>query len=170
MNAINYSLRAEARPPRMAQLSRLPVFFALTDKRAVVAGGSAAAAWKAELLSAAGAQVDVYAVAPCEELAALAYDPPGGAIRIVRRSWAADDFADAALAVGAFDDDTSAAAFAAAVKTAAKPALMHRLVVAGRLSINASFTKRQRTERPRLCRRDRGEVRRSILLNANSKL
>jgi uroporphyrin-III C-methyltransferase / precorrin-2 dehydrogenase / sirohydrochlorin ferrochelatase len=121
MNAINYPLRAETRPPRMAQLSRLPVFFALTDKRAVVAGGSAAAAWKAELLSAAGAQVDVYAVAPGEELAALAYDPPGGAIRIVRRSWAADDFADAALAVGAFDDDASAADFAAAARNAGVP-------------------------------------------------
>jgi uroporphyrin-III C-methyltransferase / precorrin-2 dehydrogenase / sirohydrochlorin ferrochelatase len=121
MNAINYPLRAEARLPRMAQLSRLPVFFALTDKRAVVAGGSAAAAWKAELLSAAGARVDVYAVAPCEELAALAYDPPGGAIRISCRSWAADDLVDAALAVGAFDDDVSAAAFATAARDAGVP-------------------------------------------------
>jgi uroporphyrin-III C-methyltransferase/precorrin-2 dehydrogenase/sirohydrochlorin ferrochelatase len=121
MNAINYPLRAEARPPRMAQLSRLPVFFALTDKRVVVAGGSAAAAWKAELLSAAGARVDTYAADPCEELTALERDPPGGAIRIVRRNWAADDFADAALAVGAFDDDVSAAGFAAAARSAGVP-------------------------------------------------
>ena len=34
----------------MEALARLPVFYALTGKRAVVAGGSAAAAWKAELL------------------------------------------------------------------------------------------------------------------------
>ena len=45
----------------MAALARLPVFFALEGKRVVVAGGSPAAAWKAELLSAAGAQVEVYA-------------------------------------------------------------------------------------------------------------
>ena len=47
---------SEARPPRMEALARLPVFFALAGKRAVVAGGSAAAAWKAELLAAAGAR------------------------------------------------------------------------------------------------------------------
>jgi uroporphyrin-III C-methyltransferase/precorrin-2 dehydrogenase/sirohydrochlorin ferrochelatase len=41
----------------MDPLARLPVFLALKDKRALLAGGSAAAAWKAELLSAAGARV-----------------------------------------------------------------------------------------------------------------
>ena len=121
MNAISYPLPAETRPPRMARLARLPVFFALAGKRAVVAGGSAAAAWKAELLSAAGAQVDVYAADPCEELAALEDNPPGGAIRIVRRSWIADDLAMAALAVGAFDDDISAAGFSAAARNAGVP-------------------------------------------------
>ncbi len=45
----------------MEPLARLPVFLALDGKRVVVAGGSAAAAWKAELLSAAGARVEVYA-------------------------------------------------------------------------------------------------------------
>ena len=52
---------SEQKPGRMAPLARLPVFFDLRGKRAVAAGGSAAAAWKAELLSAAGARVDVYA-------------------------------------------------------------------------------------------------------------
>ena len=52
---------AEQRPPRMEPLARLPVFFALDGRRAVVAGGTPGAAWKAELLSAAGATVDVYA-------------------------------------------------------------------------------------------------------------
>ncbi|MGB7660815.1 MAG: NAD(P)-dependent oxidoreductase, partial [Pseudolabrys sp.] len=58
--------------PRLGPLARLPVFFSLDGKRAMVAGGSAAAAWKAELLSAAGARVDVYAADPCEELEQLA--------------------------------------------------------------------------------------------------
>ena len=44
---------SEARPERMSRLARLPVFLALEGKRCVVAGGSPAAAWKAELLSAA---------------------------------------------------------------------------------------------------------------------
>ena len=49
---------SDIRSPRMEALARLPVFFALAGKRAVVAGGSAAAAWKIELLSAAGAHVE----------------------------------------------------------------------------------------------------------------
>ena len=65
----------EIRPPRMEPLARLPVFFALDGKRAVVGGGIAAAAWKAELLSAAGAAVAAYADNPGEELKAVAADP-----------------------------------------------------------------------------------------------
>src|SRR5262249_61709258 len=52
------------RTPRMQALARLPVFFALDGKRVVVAGEGAAAAWKIELISAAGAHVDVYAANP----------------------------------------------------------------------------------------------------------
>ena len=69
---MNTRTPSEARPPRMEALARLPVFFALTGKRAVVAGGSAAAAWKAELLAAAGATVDVYAADPGEEMIEIA--------------------------------------------------------------------------------------------------
>jgi uroporphyrin-III C-methyltransferase/precorrin-2 dehydrogenase/sirohydrochlorin ferrochelatase len=47
----------EEKPPSLGSLARLPVFLALDGKRAVFAGGSSAAAWKAELLSASGAQV-----------------------------------------------------------------------------------------------------------------
>ena len=63
-------------------LARLPVFLALEGKRAVLAGGSAAAAWKAELLSAAGARLEVYAEAPSDELLQIAGDPPRGEIVI----------------------------------------------------------------------------------------
>ncbi|WP_445292575.1 siroheme synthase CysG [Ciceribacter sp. T2.26MG-112.2] len=45
---------------RMAPLAKLPVFWSLEGKRVVVAGGSDAAAWKAELLAASGAEVHVY--------------------------------------------------------------------------------------------------------------
>ncbi|MGB8512865.1 MAG: NAD(P)-dependent oxidoreductase, partial [Pseudolabrys sp.] len=50
---------SEEKPARMDALARLPIFLALDGKRAVVAGGSPAAAWKAELLSASGALVEV---------------------------------------------------------------------------------------------------------------
>ncbi|MEO1265718.1 MAG: NAD(P)-dependent oxidoreductase, partial [Pseudomonadota bacterium] len=52
---------ADAAPNRMGALAKLPVFFELTAKRVVMAGGTAAAAWKAELLAAAGASVHIYA-------------------------------------------------------------------------------------------------------------
>jgi uroporphyrin-III C-methyltransferase/precorrin-2 dehydrogenase/sirohydrochlorin ferrochelatase len=108
----------EARPPQMEPLARLPVFLALEGKRAIVAGGNAAAAWKAELLSAAGARVDVYAAEAGEELMALAAHPPRGSITIVRRAWEPADFTDAAIAVGSCEDDTEAARFAAAARRA----------------------------------------------------
>jgi len=89
----------EARPTRMGALSRLPVFLALEGKRVVLVGDGQAAAWKLELLEAAGARVEVYAV----------------------DAWTADDLHGAAVAVGAFEDDESAAAFAKAARAAGVP-------------------------------------------------
>jgi uroporphyrin-III C-methyltransferase/precorrin-2 dehydrogenase/sirohydrochlorin ferrochelatase len=84
----------------MAPLARLPVFFDLRGKRAMVAGESAAAAWKAELLSAAGAQVDVYTD---------------------NHVWSEADFAGASMAVGAFETDAEASAFAEMARRAGVP-------------------------------------------------
>src|SRR6478736_4985562 len=111
----------EEKPPSLGSLARLPVFLALDGKRAVVAGGSAAAAWKAELLSASGAQVDVYAAEPSDELLEVAESPPRGAIAVNRRVWTADDLAGAAIAIGAFDDDEAAAKFATASRARGVP-------------------------------------------------
>ena len=66
---------------RIGALARLPVFFALENKRVLVAGGTQAAAWKAELLSAAGASVEVFAASFGEDMLALAAAPPRGADR-----------------------------------------------------------------------------------------
>src|SRR6187551_2334870 len=110
-----------AKPARMGALARLPVFLSLDGKRAVVAGGSAAAAWKAELLSASGARVEVYATDICDELLKLADDPPRGTIVIHRCTWSVENFEDAAIAVGAFEDEESAAEFAAAARAASVP-------------------------------------------------
>ncbi len=112
---------SEAAPERMSSLSRLPVFFALDGKRAVLAGGSSAVAWKAELLSAAGARVEVYAAEASDELLAVAADPPKGTITIERRAWTAKDLKDAFIAIGGFDDDESAALFAKAARDTGVP-------------------------------------------------
>jgi len=112
---------AETRPGRMDPLARLPVFLALDGKRAVLAGGSQAAAWKAELLSASGAKVDVYAADVSDEMLAVAGDPPRGLVTINRRSWTLEDLAGAAIAIGAFEDDAGAAAFATAARALGVP-------------------------------------------------
>ena len=108
----------EARPGRMEPLARLPVFFALADKRAIVAGGTAGAAWKAELLAAAGANVEVYAADPGEEMCEIARE---AGLTIRPRAAVGNDFADAAIAIGAFDSDADAAAFAALARAAGVP-------------------------------------------------
>jgi uroporphyrin-III C-methyltransferase/precorrin-2 dehydrogenase/sirohydrochlorin ferrochelatase len=107
--------------PRMAALARLPIFLALAGKRAVVAGDGAPVAWKAELLSAAGAEVDVLSERPCEELRAIAAQAPYGAIRMQSRAWEAADLRGAALAVGGFADEAQAQRFATAARTAGVP-------------------------------------------------
>jgi uroporphyrin-III C-methyltransferase/precorrin-2 dehydrogenase/sirohydrochlorin ferrochelatase len=106
---------------RMGRLSRLPVFFALSGKRAVVAGGGQAAAWKAELLSAAGAAVDVFSAQAGEDMRALAAEPPGGTVVIHERAWSAPDLLGAAIAVAECDCDNEAARFAAAGREAGVP-------------------------------------------------
>jgi uroporphyrin-III C-methyltransferase / precorrin-2 dehydrogenase / sirohydrochlorin ferrochelatase len=112
---------SEQPPGRMEPLARLPVFFALEGKRVMVAGGSAAAAWKAELLSATGATVDVYAADVSEEMAGLCAQPPRGCIVLHPRAWGAEDIAHAAIAVGALDSEVEAHRFAAAASAAGVP-------------------------------------------------
>jgi uroporphyrin-III C-methyltransferase/precorrin-2 dehydrogenase/sirohydrochlorin ferrochelatase len=107
--------------PRMEPLARLPIFLALDGKRAVVAGDGPAVAWKAELLSAAGADVAVFAERPCEELRAVAAQPPRGAIVLRDRAWQAADFSGAAVAVAGFDDERDARRFADAAHAAGVP-------------------------------------------------
>jgi uroporphyrin-III C-methyltransferase/precorrin-2 dehydrogenase/sirohydrochlorin ferrochelatase len=112
---------SEIKATRMGPLSRLPVFFAMENEHAVVAGGSQAASWKAELLSASGAQVHVFAPIADGELRALAAAPPRGEIVIHERRWAESDILGAAIAVADCADNEEAAAFAAAARAAGVP-------------------------------------------------
>jgi uroporphyrin-III C-methyltransferase/precorrin-2 dehydrogenase/sirohydrochlorin ferrochelatase len=106
----------EQAPPRMAPLARLPLFFALEGKRVLLAGGSPAAAWKAELLSAAGANVDVIAPDICEDMLALSQRSPRGRIELKTRSWQPADLDNTCIAIGAFEGDDEAALFAAGAR------------------------------------------------------
>ncbi|AVF02545.1 MULTISPECIES: siroheme synthase CysG [Devosia] len=102
---------------RISELAVLPVFFDLRGKRVVVIGGGEPAAWKIELLAAAGARVDVFAEEVCEELSALAPT----SIILHPRPWTPADLTGAALAIADIEDDAEAHAFIAAAKAAAVP-------------------------------------------------
>lgn len=108
-------------PARIGPLSVLPVFLDLAGKRAVVAGGSDAAAWKAELLAAAGAHVAV--CAPDGELSdgmrRLAVCQPR--VILYERSWTLDDLVGASVALADTADAAQAAAFHTAARAAGAP-------------------------------------------------
>lgn len=106
---------------RMAPLARLPLFFGLQGARVVVAGEATGLAWKTEVLSAAGARVEVFTLQPEGELHSLAATPPGGPILLHSRAWEAGDLAGAAVAVGAFEQEDDGARFAQAARAAGVP-------------------------------------------------
>jgi uroporphyrin-III C-methyltransferase/precorrin-2 dehydrogenase/sirohydrochlorin ferrochelatase len=81
--------------PRIDPLATLPLFHRLSGRRAVVAGASPAADWKAELLAAAGAEV----------------------VRL-NPSWNAEQLTAAAVAVADLESDEEAIRFAKAARRA----------------------------------------------------
>ncbi|CAN1525349.1 siroheme synthase [Rhabdaerophilaceae bacterium] len=114
---------AEAGPNRLQALAKLPVFFDLAGKRAILAGGSPGAAWKAELLAAAGARVAIYADAPSGEMLALVdRGAASGELSLHVRPWSIDIFAGSVIAVGDFEEEAEAMAFRCAAKAAGVPA------------------------------------------------
>jgi uroporphyrin-III C-methyltransferase / precorrin-2 dehydrogenase / sirohydrochlorin ferrochelatase len=113
---------ADALPPRLQPLAKLPIFMDLAGRRVVLAGGSAGAAWKAELLAAAGADVAIYAAEPGEEmLGIVARGAAAGTLALHRRPWSLDVFAHAALAVIDCENEAEALAFRCAAKAAGVP-------------------------------------------------
>ncbi|MGE0766360.1 MAG: siroheme synthase CysG [Hyphomicrobiaceae bacterium] len=113
---------AEAAPARLGALAKLPVFFDLAGKRAVVAGGTAAAAWKAELIAAAGANVDIYAAVLAPEMADLiANGAASGSLTHRAVEWDAGSLLGAAIAIADVGDDAEARTFEAAARAAGVP-------------------------------------------------
>ncbi len=113
---------SEAAPARLAPLAKLPVFLDLAGKPVIVAGGDAAAAWKAELATAAGGEVTVFAPELSETMAALRLrGVSAGSLRIEAREWLPGDMAGAALAIMSAANDDEAQAFHDAARTAGVP-------------------------------------------------
>jgi uroporphyrin-III C-methyltransferase/precorrin-2 dehydrogenase/sirohydrochlorin ferrochelatase len=104
----------EERGPLMRGLACLPVFYSLAGKRVVLAGGSNAVLWKAELCQAAGARLDVFSPDPCSGLVALARRCQ--AVAVVSRRIKPEDFRGAALAIVEAESDAEAAEFQAAAR------------------------------------------------------
>jgi uroporphyrin-III C-methyltransferase / precorrin-2 dehydrogenase / sirohydrochlorin ferrochelatase len=113
------AMNETADQPPMQGLASLPVFFDLAGRRTLVAGGSPAAAWKAELLNATGAQVDVVCPSPSIEMRALAARAPS--ITLIERAWSEKDFDGAAIAIGDCAANEQAAEFQAAARRARVP-------------------------------------------------
>ena len=118
-------MRRKSLPPsdsseRIAPLAKLPVFWSLTDKRVVVAGGSDAAAWKAELLAACGAKVEVYCEPHdvSETMQALIAE---GKVSLKPQPWAYSVFEGASLALADCEGEDEARAFTCAARAAGVP-------------------------------------------------
>ncbi|WP_027997354.1 siroheme synthase family protein [Sinorhizobium arboris] len=114
------------RPQRVAALATLPLFWPLNGRRAVIAGGSDAAAWKAELLAACGAEVHVYA--PRATLSDLFLDllargPAHEHGRLVHhdQAWLEGAFLGAAIAIADCEEECEAEAFFQAGRSAGVP-------------------------------------------------
>ena len=103
---------------RIGDLATLPVFLRLQDRRVVLTGSSPAALWKAALVQAAGAHVDLFGDFRDEDLAEFEF---GARVQRHRRAWADTDFHGAALAIGEFEAETEAAPFRAAAQRAGVP-------------------------------------------------
>ncbi len=109
----------EAPPARLNPIASLPVFFKLAGKQAVVIGGSDAAAWKAELIAAAGAVVRVFSEESGEKLRQIAAQTPN--VAIIDRHWTPADLDGAAIAIADIEADAEIEAFRAAARAAAVP-------------------------------------------------
>ena len=97
----------------MNSLANLPVFLRLAGAKVVLAGDGDAAAWKAELLAAAGADLRLLAPAPGARLRAAA-ERLGLAMGL--RAWESADFEGATIALLETADEAEAARFRAAAR------------------------------------------------------
>lgn len=100
------SLATRARQPvRIEPLAVLPLFWKLEGQSALVLGTTDAAAWKAELLAAAGARVTIIGASPGQALKQLlVQDTVNGTICAQFRAWTAEDLKQQSLVIADSDD------------------------------------------------------------------
>lgn len=108
------------RPNAIRDLAVLPVFYDLAGKPVLIAGHGDGAAWKVELLAAAGARVRLACKLPDPDLEGV-ISCHTDRIELLGRDWCTPDFDGAVIAVGAFDETAQAEAFAAAAHAAGVP-------------------------------------------------
>ncbi|MBV8185462.1 MAG: uroporphyrinogen-III C-methyltransferase [Hyphomicrobiales bacterium] len=106
---------------RIEALSSLPIFLKLAGRRAVIVGDSEAALWKAELVAACGAHLEVFAGTGAQRFRLLAEAPPPGSVRVHARDWRESDLAGAAIAIADLATNEEAAHFAEAARRASIP-------------------------------------------------
>lgn len=110
--------RARGQQERIGELAVLPVFYKLRGKKVLMAGGTDAAAWKAHLLAAAGAFVELYATELDPAFHELLDE---NHYRWHQRPWAADSFEGAQIAIADAQTDGEAQAFYCAARAAGVP-------------------------------------------------
>ena len=116
---LNNKPRRNAPRERMAALATLPVFYKLHGKKVLVAGGSDAAAWKAELLAAAGAEVHVYAQELDPVFSDLIAEPSVAGSYIWHQiAWSLECFEHMQIAICDAETEAEARAFYDAARTA----------------------------------------------------
>ncbi|WP_269581542.1 siroheme synthase CysG [Roseibium sp. Sym1] len=115
-------VKRRRRPARVGSLACLPLFFPLEGRKVLLAGGTEAAAWKAELLVAAGAEVHVYAEEfdSAFESASVTGENTGRYV-FHRHPWADDSFEGMSLAIADAETEGAARAFACAARARGLP-------------------------------------------------
>ncbi|MEP7454016.1 SAM-dependent methyltransferase [Phyllobacterium sp. SB3] len=109
---------------RMSRLAKLPVFWELKGRRAIVLGGTDAAAWKAGLLAACGADVHIYASGLTHAFASLvAKGATGSPVRYTlhKEEWTVTALRGAALIIADCQTDVLAKAVLQAAVSAGVP-------------------------------------------------
>lgn len=112
---------ARVAPAAIEDIAVLPVFYRLEGKKVVVAGGTAAAAWKADLLAAAGARVHIYAETLDDEFLALLEGERSASFVHHAQPWSKDAFCHAAIAICDAETIGEAQAFYCAVRASGVP-------------------------------------------------
>lgn len=116
---LNKSPRRSNPRERMAALATLPVFYRLQGKKTLIAGGSEAAAWKAELLAAAGAEVHVYAKELVQVFSDLVAAPSvAGSYVWHQETWSSECFERMQIAICDAETEGEAQAFYCAARAA----------------------------------------------------